>query len=89
MTDAALYTCIARCKSCGAELDRATGVPGEHRGQVTIAAPLAARCPVKEHNNNKPVSRGIELNVNVSLDWYVETPNGLEFLEKIEPPPEI
>lgn len=80
MSDADLYTCVSTCKICGAELDRATGVPEEHRNAVSVSAPAAMRCASESHNSHE------NLNVNIKLTWYRETLNGLEFLETIEAP---
>lgn len=89
MSDADTFTCVALCKVCGAELDRAMGVPAEHRGQVTIAAPVAARCANESHNDALRVSEELAFNKNVVLNWYRETRNGLEFLETVTPEAEV
>jgi len=67
-----LYTCVAKCRVCNAELDRAVHVPSEHREEVNRAAPLAALCSVKEHNT------AADHNFNIVLEWYLEASDGLK-----------
>ncbi len=44
------YTCIATCRTCGQELNRAVGVPEDERLKVSLGAPLVALCLVRDHN---------------------------------------
>ena len=74
-----LYTCVAKCSVCNTELDRAAHVPDAHRNEVGQVAPLTALCKVKEHNT------AADHNLNFLLEWYRETPAGLEFLEVVTP----
>ncbi len=64
------FTCIARCGTCKAELNRATGVPEADKGQVTLSAPLMAICKQRSHNSLSDV------NWNVKLEWIEEPENG-------------
>jgi len=82
MNDTNLYTCIVKCKVCGAELDRAMNVPDEHRMPVNASAPISGRCKQESHNS------GSDLNFAIVLEWYRETRAGLEFVEKLEAPSE-
>lgn len=66
-----LFTCIVTCKVCGAELNRATGVPDDDRTQIIISAPLMAICKVRDHNTFS------DCNIGAKLDWFEETPAGL------------
>lgn len=60
------YTCIATCKRCGQELNRATGVPEDRRLQTILAAPMVSICPVVEHNTYP------DCNIGVRLEWVEE-----------------
>ena len=63
-----LWTGIATCRTCGAELNRAEHVPTTDKGRVTIAAPLMAICKVRGHNTFS------DCNIGVVLEWVEETP---------------
>jgi hypothetical protein len=84
VTDAETFTCILKCKICGAELDRFKNVPREHCEAAFLAAQTASqyssRCEVESHNSHS------DRNVNYSINWYKDTPQGLEFVETIEAP---
>lgn len=73
------YTCVAKCRTCDAELDRAEHVPAEHRDEVMKWSPVAARCEVAEHNTAE------DHNLNFVLQWYRETAKGLELLLVVAP----
>lgn len=63
------YTCIATCKTCGYELNRATGVPESKRSMVGLSAPLMALgCP-KGHDSLS------DLNYHFKLHWEQEDNN--------------
>lgn len=61
-----LWTCISRCRDCGQELNRATGVPETERTRVALAAPLIALCDNPRHNTLS------DLNLRVQLEWVQE-----------------
>lgn len=65
----ALWTCIARCKICHKELNRAEHVPEHDKTRVIISAPLMAICDERNHNTLS------DCNIGVELEWIMETPN--------------
>lgn len=68
-----LWTCIARCSICERELNRAEHVPESKKSKVAMSAPLAAICPVREHNTFS------DLNLRTELEWVREdTPQSKE-----------
>jgi hypothetical protein len=60
------WTYIVRCKTCGAECNRAEHVPEYHRARVASGAPLMAFCPVREHNSLS------DLNFHYDAEWVPE-----------------
>lgn len=62
-----LYTAIARCRTCKAELNRAEHVPENKRSQVTLSAPMMAFCEELGHNTLG------DLNLNMTLEWVEES----------------
>ncbi len=62
-----LWACIATCKTCGHELNRAEHVPESRKGHLGgISAPLMATgCP----NGHDTLS---DLNFNFDLEWIEE-----------------
>ena len=60
------FTCIARCRVCGKELNRAVGVPESDKTTVAICAPFAAMCEEKSHNTFS------DLNLRFDLEWIEE-----------------
>lgn len=60
------FTGIARCSTCGKELNRAEGVPDVKRVMVEMTAPLMAICDVREHNTFS------DLNLRVQVEWIEE-----------------
>jgi hypothetical protein len=63
-----LWTCIARCRRCGAELNRAEHVPPRDRPRVALGAPFVALCEIREHNTFS------DLNWAFDLEWIAEPP---------------
>jgi len=63
-----LWTCIATCRICGAELNRAEHIPTEAKGMVVISAPLVAKCKIRGHNTLS------DCNIGVDLKWVEEVP---------------
>jgi hypothetical protein len=61
-----LYTCVAFCRTCGKELNRAEHVPEDKRTRVAMAAPMVALCDVRDHNSLP------DLNLGVVLVWTDE-----------------
>lgn len=62
----ALWTCVARCKVCKKELNRAEHVPESRKFMTEMSAPLAAICDVKGHNTFS------DCNIGVELEWTKE-----------------
>ncbi len=63
-----VWTCIARCRVCKKELNRAEHVPESDKTMVIISAPLVAICPESHHNTLS------DCNIGVELEWREETP---------------
>lgn len=61
-----LWTCVATCRVCGAELNRAEQVPEKDKWQVSMTAVLVALCDIPEHNTFS------DCNFGVQLDWIAE-----------------
>ena len=61
-----LYTCIAFCRTCGKELNRAEHVPENMRTRVAMSAPMVAICDMPAHNSLP------DLNLRVVLTWMDE-----------------
>lgn len=59
------FTYVVTCRDCGGELNRATEVPEEEKGRVTIAAALmAGRC------KQGCQSTFSDCNINWKGTWY-------------------
>lgn len=61
-----LWTAIVTCRTCKAELNRATGVPEAEKARIAISAPLLCLCEVLAHNT------GSDFNLNFDLEWRDE-----------------
>ena len=61
-----LWTYIVRCKTCGAECNRAEHVPERARNRVEMSAPMIAFCPVRGHNSLS------DLNYHYDAEWVPE-----------------
>ena len=66
----ATWTAIARCGTCGEEINRAEHVPTEDKARVGLASPLVGFCPTRSHNTLS------DINFNVRVEWIVEEVSG-------------
>ena len=58
-----LFTAVARCATCKAEINRAPGVPESEKTAVEKSAPLNCFCRKKGHNTLSG------LNFNTEIEW--------------------
>lgn len=88
-----LYTCVVNCAVCGAELDRATSIPEEHRLPVSMAAQIEQRCKEEKHNDLAELElvfdelghvKQVQANRAVVIQWFRESDDGLVFLELLD-----
>ena len=61
-----LWTCVATCKICGKELNRAEHVPEDDKAKVIMSAPLVCICDIPDHNTSS------DCNIGVVLEWEQE-----------------
>ena len=60
------WTCIARCRVCKSELNRAVHVPELKKFKIELSAPLVSICKEKNHNTFS------DCNIGVDLEWIKE-----------------
>lgn len=61
-----LWTCIARCRTCGAELNRAEHVPANKKALVGMGAAFGSFCKYAAHNTER------DINFNIKTEWIEE-----------------
>lgn len=59
---------IAKCGTCGCEINRAEHVPTSDKEGVGLLAGEVSFCKEIQHNT------GVKCNTNFTLDWHTETP---------------
>jgi hypothetical protein len=62
----AVWTCIARCRVCGKEVNRAEHVPEHMRTHVALTGPLLSFCDEEHHNTLS------DCNIGIELEWVTE-----------------
>lgn len=62
-----LFSAIAKCGVCKAELNRAENVPESQKSRVEIGAPMIAICDTSYHNTFS------DLNLKVEIEWIEQS----------------